>query len=343
MLAPMKKVIQLLAGKLLAGIVICAATVLAPNQIAMAIRGDWGVPVYSAVYTGKVWWEENAWSQPPDWRFQRLIGGHDQGRSLVVCSALRPEPSARGGNFFYGSHPGRLVEGEAPSCRIGYGGREISVRDTTGQFNFKVLWHEDTNLIWVAGPGIPPGAVIGGSEQGVEYPVCRAAYQNGIHPGKLHRGICHIGYGGQEILLPHFEVLAQSPRPPLPITPFMGCQAMSDTYGTSYGKDWGTAPDDLVYKWRGHRCNTSPKIGSMGIKGRFANSIRVHCNPGWFQPALGHYCQLCPFGSVAPNSGATTCSSCLPGSSNFERTGCLVPESYRPTAPPSRTIGASPG
>lgn len=37
--------------------------------------------------------------------------------------------------------------------------------------------------------------------------ICRAHYVNGVHPGKLLNGHCHIGWGGQEVILSRFEVL----------------------------------------------------------------------------------------------------------------------------------------
>jgi hypothetical protein len=55
------------------------------------------------------------------------------------------------------------------------------------------------------------GAVIGGQEGGQSLPLCRASYQNGVHPGKLWRNNCNIGWGGKEIALSSgFQVLVRS-------------------------------------------------------------------------------------------------------------------------------------
>jgi len=73
-----------------------------------------------------------------------------------------------------------------------------------------------TKLAWVRlaqGAPRPATALIAGQEAGQPVSICRAAYQNGIHPGKLlgNNG-CSIGYGGREILLPQYEVLTGSPQ-----------------------------------------------------------------------------------------------------------------------------------
>jgi hypothetical protein len=71
-------------------------------------------------------------------------------------------------------------------------------------------------LRWVAASNgqVPPGAVIGGSEPGRNLPVCRARYQNGLHPGKVVARNCNIGWGGREITLPVYEVMVASVSPP---------------------------------------------------------------------------------------------------------------------------------
>ncbi len=66
-------------------------------------------------------------------------------------------------------------------------------------------------LSWVSASNgqMPNGAVLGGQEPGRSLYVCRASYQGGVHPGKIVGSNCNIGYGGQEILLPNYEVLVQ--------------------------------------------------------------------------------------------------------------------------------------
>ncbi|VVC76753.1 hypothetical protein AQUSIP_20790 [Aquicella siphonis] len=70
---------------------------------------------------------------------------------------------------------------------------------------------------WVgmySGLPLPSHAVVGG---GQSFPpaslfVCRGNYRGGVHPGKLYKGRCNIGWGGNEIVLSHYEVLT-SRRP----------------------------------------------------------------------------------------------------------------------------------
>lgn len=64
-------------------------------------------------------------------------------------------------------------------------------------------------LNWVAASNgqIPRGAFLGGSDKNRALYVCRAEYSNGLHPGKLLDKYCNIGWGGQEILSPNYEVL----------------------------------------------------------------------------------------------------------------------------------------
>lgn len=65
------------------------------------------------------------------------------------------------------------------------------------------------DLRWVPATGgaVPANAIIGGQEPGRTLPICRGAYNNGVHPGKVVAGKCNIGWGGREIELRQFEVL----------------------------------------------------------------------------------------------------------------------------------------
>lgn len=117
-----------------------------------------------------------------------VIGGQEPGRQLPVCRAA----------YQNGVHPGKVVEGK---CNIGWGGGEIAIAA------FEVLTNTGINIGWIAGPAVPGNAVIGGQEPGRQLPVCRTAFTNGIHPGKVVEGRCNIGYGGQEVALPSYEIL----------------------------------------------------------------------------------------------------------------------------------------
>lgn len=54
---------------------------------------------------------------------------------------------------------------------------------------------------------MPANAVMGGSENGAQLPVCRCAFNGGTHPGKVVSGRCNIGWGGNEQSVAAFEVL----------------------------------------------------------------------------------------------------------------------------------------
>jgi len=75
-------------------------------------------------------------------------------------------------------------------------------------------------LIWSGGASGPPpqggqpllaGFVNG--QPGGPLPVCRAAHQGGVHPGKFWQGRCYIGWGGQEVAVERFDVLFFRPAP----------------------------------------------------------------------------------------------------------------------------------
>jgi hypothetical protein len=69
---------------------------------------------------------------------------------------------------------------------------------------------------WVDGPTVLrtrlKDAVVGGSENQQPLAICRAAHQNGVHPGKLVGQNCNIGWGGREIVVNReFQVLVRNP------------------------------------------------------------------------------------------------------------------------------------
>jgi len=47
---------------------------------------------------------------------------------------------------------------------------------------------------------------VGGQENDRVLYVCRAAHSGGVHPGKVIAGNCNIGFGGQELSIPVFEI-----------------------------------------------------------------------------------------------------------------------------------------
>lgn len=63
-------------------------------------------------------------------------------------------------------------------------------------------------LQWVKYDGtLPANTTMGGQENGSDLAVCRAFYNGGLHAGKVVGANCNIGWGGQEFVVPAFEVL----------------------------------------------------------------------------------------------------------------------------------------
>lgn len=71
---------------------------------------------------------------------------------------------------------------------------------------------------WQGNP-IPPYAVAGGHQPQPPFTlyVCRGDFRGGTHPGKILNGKCHISWGGNEISLSRYQVLAS--RIPLSFAP----------------------------------------------------------------------------------------------------------------------------
>lgn len=119
-------------------------------------------------------------------------GWEANGDPLYVCRA----------SFQGGVHPGKVRRGFG-GCNIPWGGREHTV------FNHQV-WVGDGYWDEAANGAIPMDAVRGGREANREpLYVCRAAFGNGVHPGKVRPafGGCNIPYGGREHAVRRYEVL----------------------------------------------------------------------------------------------------------------------------------------
>lgn len=142
-----------------------------------------GSPPSGATAAGTLSWVPSTGAVPAN----AVVGGQESGRGLPVCRAAHRD----------GVHPGKVVAGR---CNIGWGGQEIVLG------SFEVLVNDGVNLSWTNGPSAP-GMVMGGQASGQALPICRASHEGGLHPGKVWVGLCHIGWGGREIVLPNFQVL----------------------------------------------------------------------------------------------------------------------------------------
>ncbi|MEM9485301.1 MAG: DM9 repeat-containing protein [Cyanobacteria bacterium P01_F01_bin.116] len=113
------------------------------------------------------------------------------------------------GEYRNGIHPGKLWKSW---CHIGWGGQEVLL----DEFEIMVTSPGNMTLSWVpssTGAQHPTNTIPGGYNDDAEgfngYPlrVCQAEYQGGVHPGKLWRDLCHIGWGGREITITEYNLL----------------------------------------------------------------------------------------------------------------------------------------
>ena len=71
----------------------------------------------------------------------------------------------------------------------------------------------DSNQVDTTIGKVPSGAFKGGYNGPIEpvkddsLYVCRGNYKNSVHPGKLWKSWCHIGWGGKEVLLDKYDVM----------------------------------------------------------------------------------------------------------------------------------------
>lgn len=88
-----------------------------------------------------------------------------------------------------------------------------SIRRPVGSTSTNI-YPDDRRINWVRlsrGQSIPGNAIAGGIElggdsNGTTLYVCRAAYNDGVYPGKLLNGSCNIGIGGIEKVVSTYEV-----------------------------------------------------------------------------------------------------------------------------------------
>lgn len=123
-----------------------------------------------------------------------VTGGYQSNppATLYVCRA-----PYRGG-----AHPGKLYNG---ACNFGWGGSEI-----VEPSRYEVLTSRRT-LRWVPASygAVPPRAIEGGYQHDARLYICQARYRGGMHPGKLYKESCLIGWGGEEVGIPEYYVLTK--------------------------------------------------------------------------------------------------------------------------------------
>lgn len=118
-----------------------------------------------------------------------VVGGGEGGRPLYICR----------GQWRGGVHPGKIV---GQTCHISYAGKEIALP------HYQVLV-SNIHFGWIAANrGFVPGnAIQGGQERGRKLYICQAAFNGGMHPGKLVGQKCNIAWGGNEVSIPQYNIL----------------------------------------------------------------------------------------------------------------------------------------
>ena len=148
------------------------------------------------------------WSSTPNTN-DAIVGGFENYRNSRNGPTLKRKLYVCRAQYKGAMHPGKVFAGK---CNIGYGGKEIAVP------RFQMLQSKNpSRLYWTK--GINQNAIIAGRENGKPLYICTTNYKGGRHPGKVHKGMCHIGYGGKEIYTKSFSVLAmKAPVRPTPPT-----------------------------------------------------------------------------------------------------------------------------
>jgi len=144
-----------------------------------------------------VLWQAAANGQIPP---NAIPGGQEQGKPLAICAAPYRD----------GRHPGKVV---GKTCNFGYGGAEIKSEKFDVLLGNSALLKQNPLFVrWVPAQNgqVPPGAFLGAQEPGRVLPICRAAYQGGVQPGKLVVRNCNVAFNGKEVLVPQYEVLVVS-------------------------------------------------------------------------------------------------------------------------------------
>lgn len=146
-----------------------------------------------------------------------------------------------GGIFNNGQQVVLLNIGEFREVWIGkVAGDRITGKIEGGNVTFEIQVKRAQPLQWVAYNGtMPANAVSGGFENGSDLIVCRAFYDGANHPGKVVGTSCNIGWGGNEIVSPKFEVLINDGQIPLQWVTYAGTIPKNAVLaGTDVGKSY---------------------------------------------------------------------------------------------------------
>ena len=119
-----------------------------------------------------------------------VVGGYENNHMLYVCKT----------NYNGGAHTGKIV---GQNCNFGWGGREV-----TSSHYETLVSRRPLNWVPAQNGMIPGNAIPGGFENGHPLYICQANYEGGTHPGKIVGSNCNFGYGGREVSVSDYNVLA---------------------------------------------------------------------------------------------------------------------------------------
>jgi hypothetical protein len=126
-------------------------------------------------------------------------GGVVHGTPAFICQ----------GDYQGEPHPGRITP---MGCAVAFGGQEYISPIETILIGHHYYW-QDFN----PAAGIPPNAVLGGTEGGAPIFVCQAQLDDGIYPGKLvGDNNCYVAAHHVEVSKNYCKVLCSGDTPPPP-------------------------------------------------------------------------------------------------------------------------------
>lgn len=125
-------------------------------------------------------------------------GGFVHGQPAIICQ----------GDYQGEPHPGRLTDGGG--CAVAFGGQEYISPVETVLVGHHYYWQN-----FYPDQGVPPNAVLGGTEGGAPIFICQARLDDGIYPGKLvGDNNCYVAAHHVEVARQECKVLCRGDTPP---------------------------------------------------------------------------------------------------------------------------------
>jgi hypothetical protein len=131
---------------------------------------------------------------------------------------------------------------------------------------------QNLNGHWASPPpnGNLPGTALrsGRDASGMPEVICHAFYNGGIHPGHVVQGKCHIGYGGNEVAAPKFEILMGN---------FADESLWSDPHLTGGGYFAGGMENGQEFRI----CRATLYVAGQDVPNQVGKELAGQCNIGY--------------------------------------------------------------